>query len=88
MEVVYDLDTEARALTDERGIPMERVPTVGTHPRFVAGLRELIQERLDPGRPRLALGTLGVRPDQCPADCCPPPRRGPRRAPGAGTVQR
>ncbi len=75
MEVVYDLDTEARAAADARGLEMVRVPTVGVHPRFVAGIRELVQERLDPSRPRARLGTLEIRPDRCPADCCPPPAR-------------
>ncbi len=79
MEVVYDLDTEARAAADARGLGMVRVPTVGTHPRFVAGIRELVQERLDPRAPRAGLGSLGIRPDRCPADCCPPPTR-----PGSG----
>ncbi len=46
MEVMYDLDEEARLLCDEIGLKMVRAGTVGTHPRFVSMLRELIAERL------------------------------------------
>ena len=69
LEVLYDLDTEARALCDELGVVMQRVPTVGTHPRFVRMIRELIEERLA-GAPRLAFGKLPASHDVCPADCC------------------
>lgn len=70
MEVLFDLDTELQELCDELGIPMTRVPTVGTHPRFVEMIRELVLERLAPGTPRLALGELGPSHDVCPVDCC------------------
>ncbi len=69
MEVLYDLDTEAKALCDRHGIRMHRTPTVGTHPRFVRMIRELIQERTNDAR-RLALGNLGASHDVCPPDCC------------------
>ncbi|PYS99498.1 MAG: ferrochelatase, partial [Acidobacteria bacterium] len=35
MEVIYDLDTEARKLADELGLNMIRAATVGTHPKFI-----------------------------------------------------
>jgi ferrochelatase len=70
MEVLFDLDTQARELCDEFGLQMVRAETVGTHPRFIRMIRELICERLDETRPRLALGSLPARPDFCPADCC------------------
>jgi ferrochelatase len=75
MEVVYDLDTVAAATARELGLPMARAATVGTDPRFVAMIRELIEERIDPTRERRSLGSLGIRPDTCPADCCPAPSR-------------
>jgi ferrochelatase len=71
MEVLYDLDTEARQLADALGINFVRAGTVGTHPRFVRMIRELIIERLEPGAPKLALGQFGPSHDVCPADCCP-----------------
>ena len=70
MEVLYDLDTEARKLAEDIGLNMIRAATVGTHPEFVSMIRELILERTDAGVPRRALGTLPPAHDACPADCC------------------
>ncbi|MGW3343446.1 ferrochelatase [Nonomuraea rubra] len=63
MEVVYDLDTEARAVAAELGLPLERAATAGTHPRFVRMVAELMAE---------------PEPVPCPLTCCPPPRRRPQ----------
>ncbi|MEX0613203.1 MAG: ferrochelatase [Pirellulales bacterium] len=70
MEVLYDLDTEVRQLCDRLGINMVRAATVGTHPRFVQMIRELIEERMADAPNRLALGVLGPSHDVCPDDCC------------------
>lgn len=70
MEVVYDLDVEAADLCEELGMHMVRAAPVGSHPRFVRMIRELIQERIDPQAPRLFLGDLGPSPDVCPTQCC------------------
>jgi protoporphyrin/coproporphyrin ferrochelatase len=70
MEVLYDLDTEAHQVCDELGLNMVRVGTVGTHPRFVQMIRELIVERMSTSPERLAMGTLGANHDVCPEDCC------------------
>jgi ferrochelatase len=75
MEVVFDLDTQARELCDDLGLNMVRAHTAGTHPRFIAMIRELIGERIDENQPRLTLGAFGPRPDICPAHCCPAPAR-------------
>jgi protoporphyrin/coproporphyrin ferrochelatase len=72
LEVVYDLDVEAAELCEELGINMVRADVVGSHPRFVSMIRELILERIDPATPRLALGLDGPWPDQCPGECCKP----------------
>ena len=71
MEVLYDLDTEARALCEEMGLNMIRARTVGAHPSFIRMIRELILERMTDNPVRRFLGTLGPRADVCPADCCP-----------------
>lgn len=42
VEVLYDLDVEARATAAEAGIRLHRAGTVGDHPRFIAMLAELI----------------------------------------------
>jgi ferrochelatase len=72
MEVLFDLDTEARQTAEEIGLNMIRAATVGTHPAFVSMIRELINERADAGAPRPALGARGASHDVCPADCCLP----------------
>jgi ferrochelatase len=71
MEVVYDLDTEARDTADRLGIQLVRVPTVGVEPAFVAGLVDLLEERAAEARGELEPTGLGVRPSVCPAGCCP-----------------
>jgi ferrochelatase len=72
VEIVYDLDVEVAQLCGRLGLPMVRSQLVGTHPRFVTMIRELILERIEDRPTRLALGTLGPSPDVCPPDCCPP----------------
>jgi ferrochelatase len=76
MEVLYDLDVEARQLCDSLPLPMTRAKTVGVHPKFIAMIRELILERVNPGSERRFVGTLGPRADVCAEDCCPAPQRG------------
>lgn len=78
LEVLYDLDTEGLQLAAELGMKMVRAATVGTHPAMVTMLRKLIEERLSPGEPRLAVGLFPPNHDVCPADCCPAPQRGGR----------
>lgn len=70
LEVLYDLDTEARQLSDELGLNLVRAATVGTHAKFVEMIHELILERMLPGTPCRAVGQFGPDYDQCPADCC------------------
>ena len=76
MEVLWDLDTQARATADEVGLPMVRVATPGIDPRTVAMVGELVRERLDgvPPERRARVGALGASPDRCAAGCCPNPR--------------
>ena len=71
MEVLYDLDVEARQVCDSLALPMTRAKTVGVHPKFVGMIRELILERMNPGTERRALGLLGARADVCAEGCCP-----------------
>lgn len=78
MEVLYDLDDEARRFCDEHSIFMVRAGTPGNHPRFVGMVRKLIQERVS-GSPRECAGQFPPNHDVCPVDCCPAP---PSRPPG------
>jgi ferrochelatase len=73
MEVLYDLDLEAKSRALELGLNMVRAATAGTHPRFVRMVRELVEERLSDAPVRLHLGSRGPAPDVCAPDCCPAP---------------
>ena len=55
MEVIYDLDTEARQRSDMLGLRFSRVPTAGTHPAFIKMIADLV---------------LAPLPAPCPPDCC------------------
>ncbi len=69
MEVLFDLDTEAKEKCEELGIKMARAKTVGTHPSFISMIRELIVERTDRTEKR-AIGQMPANWDVCPQDCC------------------
>ncbi len=69
VEVLYDLDTEAKQVADELGLNLVRAATVGSHPKFVGMIRELVEERVR-GVPKRALGQFGPSHDVCPVDCC------------------
>ena len=49
-----------------------RAGTAGTHPAFVAMIRELIEERLDEAPEQRAAGRYGPSHDVCAANCCLP----------------
>src|SRR5918997_2884792 len=70
LEVLFDLDVEARNRAHELGMNMIRVATVGTDPVFVAMIRELIEERLQENPERRFLGELGASHDACSLNCC------------------
>jgi len=72
LEVLYDLDMEAQQLSRELGLRMERAGTAGTHPAYIAMIRELVQERLDRSRERRAVGRFGPNADVCANNCCLP----------------
>ncbi|MDO1478512.1 ferrochelatase [Rhodococcus ruber] len=82
LEVVWDLDTEARDRAAELGMAFVRAATAGTDPRFVQMVRELVRERLDGAAP-VRRGTepllgVGCNGELCAPECCRPPAR-PRR---------
>ncbi len=69
LEVVWDLDTEARQTAAELGLAFRRAASAGTHPAFVAMVRQLVQEEIA-GAPRAMLGHLGICGLNCPSGCC------------------
>lgn len=77
MEVIWDLDTEARQTAADLGIRLVRTPTVGTQPGFVNDLATRIAEELRAGSPAAREG------DFCFGGCCSNPRRQAPVVPGA-----
>jgi ferrochelatase len=69
MEVIYDLDIEAKRTAAEIGLSIARAATAGTHPLFVKMIRELILEKTE-NAPRRFLGDFGPNHDVCAVDCC------------------
>ncbi|MCW2811250.1 MAG: hemH [Friedmanniella sp.] len=75
MEVIFDLDTEAKATAAELGLPFARAATAGVHPAFVSGLVDLMTERAEaargaePTRPVVPGGVVGWY--RCQPGCCP-----------------
>jgi ferrochelatase len=74
MEVLYDLDTEARALCDQIGMKMVRAGTAGSHPKLISMLRDMVLNSA-------ASPVLGY----CEAGCCPAPQRPAAARPSAGS---
>lgn len=69
MEVIYDLDIEAKRTAAEIGLSIARAATAGTHPLFVKMVRELLLEKTE-NAPRRFLGDFGPNHDVCAVDCC------------------
>ncbi|MGO3661058.1 ferrochelatase, partial [Microbacterium gubbeenense] len=78
MEVMWDLDVEARETAERRGLWVARTPTPGTHPDFVQALVGLVQERIfaRPTSRRSNTTTIGPWFDVCRPGCCENPRLG------------
>jgi ferrochelatase len=78
MEVIFDLDTEAKATAEKLGIDFARAATAGLDPRFVSMVRDLLVERAAVERgldvPRAVVAGQAPSWDVCPARCCPNPR--------------
>lgn len=74
VEVIWDLDHEAKELADELRLRFARVKTPGTSHEFISGVVDLIQERQIQGE-RKALSPIGPWSDFCASDCCPNPRK-------------
>lgn len=64
MEVLFDLDTEARDLCHEIGLTMARAGTAGVHPRLISMIRDMVLS-----------GQATPAAAHCEASCCPTPQR-------------
>ena len=80
MEVVFDLDTEARATAERLAMPYVRAATAGTHPAFIASLADILLERaaVARGEDVAPASTTGTGPFHtvCPESCCRPAASG------------
>ncbi|WP_374999376.1 ferrochelatase [Aeromicrobium sp. CTD01-1L150] len=78
MEVIYDLDTEARKTAEKLGLRFARAATPDRHPAFVAMIRQLALERAavaaDPDTRRAVVGGCPPNPETCDVGCCANPR--------------
>lgn len=76
VEVVWDLDTEAKETAEDKGLAFVRVATSGNDDRFIGALADLVQEAVTPGFERQAMidlpGALEneKRTGDCGLECC------------------
>lgn len=76
MEVIYDLDTQARETCDRLGITMQRASTAGTHPAFVGALADRIVARAARAQAVTDQSQADAECLSCNDDsCCPNLRR-------------
>jgi ferrochelatase len=64
MEVLYDLDVEAKRKSQELGLTMLRASSVGNDPMMIDMIVDLVKQQLE-----------GKAPFVCKPDCCAPPQR-------------
>ena len=70
VEVIWDLDNEAKEIAEGHQLFFTRVATPGVAPEFVTGVAQLIEERINNAQ-KLALSELGPWADFCAVGCCP-----------------
>ncbi|HYS41217.1 MAG TPA: ferrochelatase [Pseudonocardiaceae bacterium] len=79
LEVVWDLDNEARERADKLGMAFARAATAGTDPRFAELVVELIREHVADAPVRklsdFTLAGCTVNGAPCEIGCCEPVRR-------------
>jgi ferrochelatase len=83
LEVVWDLDTEARERAEEHGMGFARAATPNADPRFAQLVVELVREQLDAAPPRklseFPQGGCTLNGAPCAPLCCKPAKRPARR---------
>ena len=79
LEVVWDLDTEAREKAESLGMSFARAATPGVDPRFAELVVELVREQLAGVEARklsdFPVGGCTLNGDLCAVGCCEPARR-------------
>ncbi|MCB0326985.1 MAG: ferrochelatase [Bdellovibrionales bacterium] len=74
MEVIFDLDQEAKDCAKKNELHFTRSKSPGTHPLMVELIVDLISEYLEPSHKRASIGALAPRDAHCSPDCCKPRR--------------
>ncbi len=75
MEVIFDLDTEAKEAAEELGMDFLRAGTAGTHPAFIQMIVDIFEEQYLGREQRPFCGERGATPDLCAKGCCLPGAR-------------
>jgi len=70
VEVVWDLDNEAKETAEDLGLRFLRAATASVHDSFVDAIADLVLERIE-GVEKKAKSKLGPWPDFCAINCCP-----------------
>jgi ferrochelatase len=70
VEVIWDLDTQAKATAEGLGVSFNRIPTNGIQSTFITGLVDLIEEANDLRK----LEHFENWSQLCSQNCCPNPR--------------
>ncbi len=74
VEVIWDLDHQAKEIAENHGLRFIRVSTPGVAKNFIEGIVDLVAERVA-GAEKKALSALGPWSDFCPTGCCPSARK-------------
>ncbi len=74
VEVIWDLDHEAKEIASNHGLRFIRVATPGVAKSFIDGIADLVAERVE-GAEKKARSALGPWSDFCPTGCCPNARK-------------
>ncbi len=74
VEVIWDLDHEAKEIAANLALRFIRVSTPGISKNFIEAIVDLVAERLN-GAEGKALSPLGPWSDFCPKGCCPNARK-------------
>ena len=64
------LHKNLKETAENLGLAFRRTPTPGTHPSFVSGLVDIVEERLGTREGRAAVGCFDAWYDVCRPNCC------------------
>jgi len=71
MEVLYDLDTQAKQLCQELSIGYNRAKTAGSHPKFISMIKELVDEKIQESQAVDSKLCSDLSEKLCFSNCCP-----------------